>query len=97
MQNRSSAYKGLTLVKGKWLVRIGSAYIGIFQDETEAAAAFDAACRLRGHARNLNFPDADSRSPQGGDDRKSDVSNPVHRRLRRSCAILVRPISRKNP
>ena len=64
-RDAKSSYKGLTLVKGKWLVRIGAKYLGTFPDECQAAAVFDAACLARGHARNLNFPV--DRGPSGAD------------------------------
>lgn len=57
-RNSRSRFKGLSLVKGKWVARIGTGHIGYFASETDAARAYDSAViALRGpYARNLNFP-----------------------------------------
>ncbi len=60
--NCSSAYKGVYWHRkaGKWLAQIkppsGNVYLGLFEDETEAAQAYDAAAMVEfGQFAKLNF------------------------------------------
>lgn len=60
-----SAFKGVHYDKGKWAAEIkeGRVYrLGRFQDEVDAALAFDAAALFFGRDRTgLNFPDRDTK------------------------------------
>ena len=69
----SSKYRGVTWNKGdsKWLAKISvkgkTRYLGIFDDEVDAAKAFDEeARRVRGARASVNFPKTEAEMKRAG-------------------------------